>query len=270
MIDWINQSGVLKHDVMQTLINIAAMFLIAAAVNRILEHLIKKRHGKNQKIWLKGARLAVLFFLLYGIFNQFAVFSDIITALAASTGILTLALGLAAQDAVGNFVNGLMIITFKPFTIGDLIRLSDYNLTGYVVDISIRHTVIKTYENTQIIVPNSIMNTAILENISEVEELKANFLDVEISYESDLEKAMAIMTDIIVHHKDFIDGHTDPKVVIRLMDFRESGMALRATVYSRSQAEGIALLSDLRIQIKEAFDANGIEIPYPRRVVKMT
>ena len=85
-------------------------------------------------------------------FKSVSAFSDITKILAASTGIVTLALGLAAQDAVGNFVNGMMIAMFKPFKIGDLIRIDSENIIGTVVDISLRHTIIQTYENTRVII----------------------------------------------------------------------------------------------------------------------
>ena len=208
--------------------------------------------------------------------NQFTAFSDIIKALAASTGIITLALGLAAQDAVGNFVNGVMIATFKPFKIGDLIKISDYQLTGYVVDIALRHTIIKTVENTEIIIPNSVMNKAILENVSSVNNQKANFLELDISYESDIDLAMKIIQEEVMAHPNYLDNRSAadianhvPPVVTRLVEFRDSSMHLKTTIYSKDNAEGYAMLSDLRIAIKRRFDKEGIVIPYPHQTIEI-
>lgn len=276
MVDLINQSGFLKYDLVQTLINIVFIIGIAFIASKLLKKYILKFNRKNQKYILRMKNIAIYAFALYGIFNQFTAFSDIIKALAASTGVITLALGLAAQDAVGNFVNGLMIATFHPFKIGDLIKLTDYNLTGYVLDISLRHTVIKTFENTEIIIPNSIMNKAILENVSSVNNRKANFLEMDISYESDIDLAVKIIEEEVMAHPKFTDIRSEeeinngvPAVTTRLVAFLDSSMHLKTTIYSKDNAEGFAMLSDLRISIKRRFDKEGIEIPYPHQTVEI-
>lgn len=275
MLDLINNSGFLKYGVVQTFINISCMVIFGLIINKLLNKPIKKYCQKNVKIILRTKNVIIYALIIYGIFTQFNAFSDIVTALAASTGIITLALGLAAQDAVGNFVDGLLIFSFHPFKIGDLIKLKDYNITGYVTDLSVRHTIIKTFENTEVIVPNSIMNKAILENVSSVNNRKANFLELDISYESDIDLAMKIVTEEVMAHPDFIDVRTPaeisqgmPPVTIRLVDFLDSSMHLKATIFSQDNAQGFAMLSDLRIAIKRRFDKEGIEIPYPHQTIE--
>lgn len=145
MVEWINNTNLLKDNLIQTIINVSLIILIAAITSKILKKYIIKYYVKNQRFVLRLKNIAVYTFAIYGILNQFTAFSDIIKALAASTGVITLALGLAAQDAIGNFANGMLIVTFKPFKIGDLIKISDYHLTGYVIDIALLHTVIKTF-----------------------------------------------------------------------------------------------------------------------------
>lgn len=276
MLEWINQSNILKYDALQSLINVLFIVTITFCVSKILKKMIMKRPRKNQRFILRIKNALVYTFALYGILNQFTAFSDIIKALAASTGIITLALGLAAQDAVGNFVNGVMIATFKPFKIGDLIKISDYQLTGYVVDIALRHTIIKTVENTEIIIPNSVMNKAILENVSSVNNQKANFLELDISYESDIDLAMKIIQEEVMAHPNYLDNRSAadianhvPPVVTRLVEFRDSSMHLKTTIYSKDNAEGYAMLSDLRIAIKRRFDKEGIVIPYPHQTIEI-
>ena len=78
------------------------------------------------------------------------------------------------------------------FKIGDLVKVNQGEYEGYVVDISLRDTVIQTYENTKVIIPNSVMNKAVLENVSLNDNTKGNFLELDISYESDMDKAMRL------------------------------------------------------------------------------
>ena len=83
----------------------------------------------------------------------------------ASGGIVAVVIGLASQEAAGNLINGAMIMAYKPYKIGDFIVVTGHNVRGTVIDISLRHSVIETLEKTQMIVPNDIMNKAIIENI---------------------------------------------------------------------------------------------------------
>lgn len=277
MIEIIDGSGFFKYPLLQTAINLGLNVLIYAILNTIIKTIIKKHLDPTNQVLANRVKSFVLkTILLFTILYQFNAFSDVLKAIVASTGVITLALSLAAQDAVGNLVNGFMIYTFRPFKIGDLIKISDYNITGYVIDISLRHTIIKTFENTEVIVPNSSMNKVVLENVSNTESKKVNFLYIAISYDSDLDKAMKIISEEVQKHPLFLDGRSDeeiaanaPVVNIKLINFGESSLDLRATVYSKDNAQGFSILSDLRIAIKKRFDEEGIEIPYPHQTIVM-
>ena len=122
LIDQINNWGknsFLKYGLIETIINIGLILILAFIVSKLLKKFIHRLYKGNKLFILRLKNILVYSFAIYGCLNQFLPFSDITKILAASTGIVTLALGLAAQDAVGNFVNGMMIAMFKPFKIGD-------------------------------------------------------------------------------------------------------------------------------------------------------
>ena len=167
-----------------------------------------------------------------------------------------------------------MIITYKPYKIGDLVNVREYNVIGTVIDISMRHSIIETFERTQVIIPNTVMNKAIIENVSNVKTQKANYLFLEVSYESDLQMAIKIIQEEGAKHPLCIDGRSksqkkkqESAVKVHCVEFNDSGIQLRATFLSKDSASGFQLLSDLRLSIKARFDQEGIEIPYPHRVV---
>lgn len=267
----------LEYSLLATIIFIIVIFISA----KIIYALIRKgfnRHykGANVKVILRLFKILIYVIAGYSIFNLFIPFQGLLTTVAAFGGVITVVVGFAAQEAAGNFVNGMMITIFKPFKIGDLIKVNNGELVGTVTDISIRHTVIKTYENTKIVVPNSVMDKAILENVTAVGDQKANFLELEISYESDLDNAMKIIEQEVMRHENFMDIRSEeekkkkvPAIITRLVAFNESGMQLKTTVYSKNNAQGFAMLSDLRIAIKKRFDEAGIDIPYPHRTLIM-
>lgn len=277
IIEEINNFGkntFLKAGLIETVVNALLIWLVAVFISKLLKKLILKHYKGNPKMILKIKNTIVYAFAIYGILNLFTPFSDIMRILLASTGVVTLAISLAAQDAVSNFVNGLMIIFFKPFKIGDLVRIDSQNISGTVEDIALRHTIVKTFENTRMIIPNATMNSTVLENISLTNEQKANFLELDISYESDVDKAMAIIAQEAVKHPNFLDIRTEediangvPAVIVRITAFLDSSVHLRATLYSKNNSEGFAMLCDLRYSIKKRFDAENVEFPYPHRTI---
>ena len=254
------------------LLTLLFLFLLITLLKKLLIHIVLKYENDNQQIIIKLIKIGLNIVLILGICYQFTALKEIVKTLLTGGGVLALVLGLAAQEAVGNLVSGMMILFFKPFKVGDLIKTNN-GLVGTVLDISLRHTVIKTYENTQIMIPNSEINKATLENVTAA-DFKGDFLILQISYESDLDLAISIIAEEIMKHPDFLDlrsaaEKTDgiPAVKVRCTNFLDSGIELKAALQSRSSAVGYAMLSDLRISIKKRFDEAGIVIPYPQVVI---
>lgn len=271
--EW-GRNSILRYGLVDTIFLIALILLFSALLSKYFTHLIRRLKPRNQPVILKIKRTIIYIVAAYAILNLFTPAQAVLNPLLASGGIVAVVLGLAAQETVGNLISGLMILLFRPFHIHDLIRVNNGEYVGTVVEITIRHTVIQTFENTRIIVPNAQMNAAVLENVSDIHSAKADFLYVSIAYDSDLDKAIEVLSQEISKHPKYCDPRTAqeikdgvPKVIVRVTDFKESGIELRATVYSNDSSTCFAMLSDLRIAVKKRFDEEGIELPYPKRDV---
>ena len=271
----LNQWGkdsVLQYGLTDTIIIILLILITAMVISRILTRLMKKRNFRNLPIWLKVKKYMIITITIYGILTLFIPAKTILDPLLASGGIVAVVVGLAAQETVGNLISGFMIVTFRPFHIGDLIRVNNGEYVGTVVEITIRHTIIETFENTRVIIPNSQMNTPVLENISDIGTAKADFLYVSVSYDTDLEQAIRVLQETVAAHPDYVDPRSEEEkqqgadqVVVRVTDFKDSGIELRATIYSNDNGTCFTMLSDLRIAVKKRFDQEGIEMPYPKQ-----
>ena len=271
----LNQWGkdsVLQYGLTDTIIIILLILITAMVISRILTRLMKKRNFRNLPIWLKVKKYMIITITIYGILTLFIPAKTILDPLLASGGIVAVVVGLAAQETVGNLISGFMIVTFRPFHIGDLIRVNNGEYVGTVVEITIRHTIIETFENTRVIIPNSQMNTSVLENISDIGTAKADFLYVSVSYDTDLEQAIRVLQETVAAHPDYVDPRSEEEkqqgadqVVVRVTDFKDSGIELRATIYSNDNGTCFTMLSDLRIAVKKRFDKEGIEMPYPKQ-----
>jgi len=143
-----------------------------------------------------------------------------------------------------------------------------------VEDITLRHTVLRTFENRRIIIPNSIISNEILENSNIVDEKVLKFFEIGISYDADLEKAMAIIKAEAMNHPDFMDNRSeeqiknnDEPIKVRLISFGDFSLNLRAYIWVKDPSTAFNLGCDLNKSVKKRFDEEGIEIPFPYRTL---
>lgn len=266
--------------ILKVLVLCAVLFLAVKGVGFFTRRLQRRLEEKGSdaatfvpflRIVLKG----LLWFILGSmIIGEIPGLSTLMTSLLASGGILAVVLGLSAQDALGNMLSGIMIAVFKPFRVGDVVRYLSQDVTGTIEEITLRHTVIRTYENKRVLIPNGTINKEIIENADFGDQrIQCVFL-VGISYESDIETAMRLLQEEVKGLPDYKDCRTEeeraadtPEVVVRVSDFLDSAVQLRTVFWTESTAASFALKSDLYIAVKKRFAAEGIDIAYPHLVV---
>lgn len=193
-------------------------------------------------------------------------------SLFAGSGIIAVIIGFASQQSLSNIVSGIFITIFKPFKVGDRVKFSGKDITGTVEDITLRHTLIRTFENKRVVVPNSVISTEVIENSNMVDDKICRFVEVGISYSSNIDKAIEIMREEALKHPLNIDGRSRedkkagvPRVVVRVISLGESSVNLRAYAWAKDQPLAFEMGCDLNKTIKERFDAEGIVIPFPQR-----
>ena len=191
------------------------------------------------------------------------------SSILTSAGILAAAIGLASQDALSNFIGGLFIIISKPFRVGDYIQL-DGNVAGTVKEITLRHTVIVNTENRTIFVPNSKINSNVIVNSTVLDSRTCAFVEVGVAYHEDLDRVFAILRDEVSKHPLLIDHRTDEEkeagidqIKVKVISLDDSSIKVRAWAWAATTTDAFTLKCDLLKSIKERFDAEGIEIPYP-------
>lgn len=193
------------------------------------------------------------------------------TALFASAGILAVVIGFASQKAFSNIISGVFILIFKPFKIADVIAFKD-GQKGTVEDITLRHTIIKDYENRRIIIPNSVISEETIINSNIQDEKIRKHLLFSISYSSDLNLAIDIIRTEIMQHRYTIDNRSKAEklnneeiVDVRVVELGEYAVILKAYVWTLGNDHAFDLQCDVFKSIKLVFDAQGIEIPFPYR-----
>ncbi len=193
--------------------------------------------------------------------------------LFAGAGIFAAIVGFASQAAFSNIVSGIFIVAFKPFRVDDIVSVGT-SYSGVVEDITLRHTVIRNFENRRIIIPNSVISNEVIVNASIVQERVCIHLEIGISYDSDIDLAMKIITEETLAHPNNIDPRTPeevaqgvPRLVVRVLSLGDSAVTIRAWAWANDAGLGFEMKCDLFKSIKQRFDREGVEIPFPHRTL---
>ena len=179
-------------------------------------------------------------------------------ALLGAIGILTVAIGFAAQTSVSNLISGLFLIVERPFVIGDLLNID--GTVGEVLSIDLLSVKIRTFDNLMLRVPNETLVKSSFLNLT---RFPIRRLDVQLSvaYKEDTEKVRRILFDVADRNPICLD---EPRPLFIYRGYGDSGLELQFSVWAKRQ-NFLLLRNSIQEEIKKAFDENGIEIPFPHR-----
>ena len=185
-----------------------------------------------------------------------------VTPLFAVFGGLSFILGFAMQDTLGNLASGLMIMILKPFDTGDYIEVS--GASGFVNEMSVVSTQIRTFDNQIIVVPNSKIWGDVITNVSVSPERRVDLV-FGIGYSDSAAKAIEVLKELVAAHPKCLN---DPAPEVFVGELGDSSVNIFCRPWSRSD-DYWDVYWDLTGQAKERFDAEGISIPFPQRDVHL-
>jgi len=252
-----------------------AQYLLRRAYKRFEKsHIHEELEDTTNYRFLYYAMLALIYITGIGLaIWNIPSFRIVAQSLLASAGILAVVVGFASQQALANIVSGIFIVIFKPYRINDRLTIQN-TLRGIVEDINLRHTIIRDFENQRIVIPNSIISNEILVNSNYTDDKLCKFLNIGISYNSDIDRAKKIMSEEVQNHPLNIDVRSAgdiesgvPRVMVRVTVLGESSVNLRAWAWASNPQNAFVQECDLLESIKKRFDKEGIVIPFPQRTV---
>ena len=189
----------------------------------------------------------------------------------AGAGVAGVAIGFAAKDTLSNLIAGVLLIIDRPFEVGDRIEVwtapAGSSTWGDVIDIGLRATKIKTTDNIVIIIPNNEIMLRDIINYTIISENIRVRINIGIAYDANLQKAKKAILKV-AQATEWVLDDPPPKVVVR--NFGESAVGLQLRVWIHDARRRMDTISDITDKVKEAFDAEGIEIPYPKRDIYIT
>ena len=265
-------------SLLQAILAAAVLIAVIVAIRKSFARLAKRADSRGDaSAYLRviGNILTVLVLIigLFAIFSGVPTLRNLFSTVLASSGVAAVVLSLAAQDAIGNLIGGMMISISKPFKTGDMIRFIDKDTTGTVIKITLRHTIIKTLENKYVIVPNGTINSSVIENISFNGDIRI-FIEVGITYESDTERAMELLAQSVTEQQDFKDVRTDdekqsgvPPVPVIVSELGDSAIIIKAAVWVKDMLAGYHMKSRVLLTMKNKIAGENVSFAYPHIVV---
>lgn len=272
--------GSFVGSVIFAVVVLAITFLLAKLVNRVMRRLVERHRKSNSgaATVLGFARYiavaAVYFAGVMVVVYSIPLLSSAVRTLLTAGGVIAVVAGLAAQEALGSVVSGMMILAFKPFRMGDVVRYIDNDISGVIEEITLHHTAIRTWENKRVIIPNSKMNSSIIENADYADSKVCVFMQIGVTYESDIDLAKKLLSEEILRQPNFMDVRTPeqkaagaPEVQVVVLELADSAVTLRASLWAKDNSTAFSLKCAVLENIKKVYDQNGIDIAYPHLVV---
>ncbi len=193
-------------------------------------------------------------------------------SLLAGAGVFAMIIGFASQKAFSNIISGIFITIFRPYSVGDLIKVGDY--TGKVEDLTLRHTILKTWDNIRIVIPNSSMDDKDIVNHSIIDDDFYKTIEFGIAYDADIDKARKIIIQEALKHPDVLDKRDEEdkkagkeKVRVRVTNLGDFAVTLRLYFWADNMGKAFGIGCDILESVKKRFDREGVEIPFPYRTM---
>jgi small-conductance mechanosensitive channel len=246
-------------------------WMIKKIIYLLYKKVYRKRHLDPGRLFLFAALFRIIIIVIGVGFAISLVpgIKSISTSLLASAGIATAIVGFASKDVLANFVSGAVIIIFRPFTISHWININNVH-EGWVEEIKFLYSVIRDKRHQRMIIPNSKIIANYIINSSYREEFVCQYVEFNVAYGTDIQKARSIIQEVAEANTHCIDHRSpaqkqenEPIVEVRFQLFGTYAITLRALVWVNDPSKASTMKWALNEQINERFKQEGIEIPFP-------
>ncbi|MEH6503786.1 MAG: mechanosensitive ion channel domain-containing protein [Cycloclasticus sp.] len=240
------------------------VFLILLFVTRLIQRLLEKKILPKTKMdaSIRQSITQVLGYvgLIIALMAGISTMGFDLTNLALIAGALSVGIGFGLQSIVSNFVSGLILLFERPIKVGDWVITNSGE--GIVKKISVRATVVETFDRTSIIVPNSEFISSSVKNWTHADKIGRVIINVGVSYSSNPQQVQDILLELISSNNEILNN---PKPTIYFKDFADSALIFEIRFFIRNIREVFDISSKVRFQIWDAFKEAGIEISFPQR-----
>lgn len=234
--------------------------ILHLAVRRMLAH-DKQDHRDRTAVRFLGqlVRYGIYVFAFISYAHLVPALRSLGTAWLASVGVISVIAGLAAQNTLGNLIAGISLLLYRPFKLGDRLQLTAPTglETGVVESLTLGYTALKTDDNRRVIVPNSVIASQTIINLTGNDPRAMASVPITISYDSDIDHARAVILDLAKNSPKALQVCGCP-----VTQLASSGVVLTLSVWCSDAETAGDFKSDVLEKVKKTFSKEGIKIPF--------
>ncbi|NNC50644.1 MAG: mechanosensitive ion channel [Flaviramulus sp.] len=248
------------------LLVLISAYFIAKYVNKITYKIVSKK-VHQESVAKMISRISAVLLVIIGLYISLGILnlSKTLTSLLATAGVAGLAIGLALQNTLSNTVAGITLSFRKKIRIGNWVETNGFS--GEVIDINLKEFVIKEADNNIVIMPNKLILENPIKNYSLTTKMRVA-LECGVGYESDLEQVESLTKKVIAKTFDQIDNESDVEFYYTEFGGSSINYLCRFWIDAESMLEKHRAKTKAIIEIKKAYDKEGINIPFPIRTLQ--
>ena len=260
LFDTTTRLGQIVELLIYAVIALVVTTVILLIYGKFVKNRLKAKNNLTIRFTQNIIRVVIILIAVIWVLVSSTATTDIGKVLFQGTAILGAVFGLAAQPVLGDFFSGIAITLNRPFEIGDWIELEN-GTAGVVADITPRHVVLRSLGTVEIIVPNSKINALMLKDTS-FKKLRSVKMEFNVAYGTNVDKASEIIKNEIINSELTVPAKNDEYSDVFFEAFADSSLVLTTIVYFKQSTSGLAVKTDVNKRVNDAFNKEGIEIPF--------
>lgn len=220
-------------------------------MNRVL-----KKHNNLTNTFLANAMKVIIVTVgIITLLSQYDAFKDVLKSLLTNSAILVAVVGFTLQNSIKNVVAGTLLLSADTFKVGDRVRIPKEDISGEIEELTLRHAKIKLATSERAIVPNYLLNDAVVINNNLDNDETCYALVIPVPINSDIRRAKEIVESVVNAHPDILKNR-DSSVI--LTNYQLTSIEIHAMIWTKNIDDSFRVLSELRLEIAEEFLEKGI------------
>ena len=226
---------------------------IFIVVDFAFKKLLDIKNNLINQLLRRAARVIIIIFALLAFAKQYGLLDELTSTLLTNSALIVAVIGFLLQNTLKNILAGALLLSSETFKIGDRIRLPNEKITGTIELINMRHTTIALPTNEQAIIPNSLLNDAIVINNDLHGQETSYPLIITLSVKEDLEKARTLVREVITNHPNVLNKQ-DETIFTSLTN---STIELKTMIETKDIQTSFSTISEVRLQVIQSLKENG-------------
>lgn len=220
-------------------------------MNRVL-----KKHNNLTNTFLANAMKVIIVTVgIITLLSQYDAFKDVLKSLLTNSAILVAVVGFTLQNSIKNVIAGTLLLSADTFKVGDRVRIPKEDISGEIEELTLRHAKIKLATSERAIVPNYLLNDAVVINNNLDNDETCYALVIPVPINSDIRRAKEIVESVVNAHPDILKNR-DSSVI--LTNYQLTSIEIHAMIWTKNIEDSFRVLSELRLEIAEEFLEKGI------------